>query len=86
MMHIMEPAVASNPVVFGPRHQKFSEAELILKLGGGFCVHDSNTVESIFKKLLSDKLLLEKSGKASFNLILNNIGSSERIINGILFD
>ena len=25
--NIMEPAVASNPVVFGPRHQKFSEAE-----------------------------------------------------------
>ena len=84
--NIMEPAVASNPVVFGPRHQKFSEAELLLKLGGGFCVHDSNTVESTLKKLLSDKPLLEKSGKASFNLILNNIGSSERIINGILFD
>ncbi|GIR30608.1 MAG: hypothetical protein CM15mP44_8910 [Candidatus Neomarinimicrobiota bacterium] len=31
--NIMEPAVASNPVVFGPRHQKFSEAELIIKLG-----------------------------------------------------
>jgi len=84
--NIMEPAVASNPIIFGPKHQKFSEAELILKLGGGFCVYDSNTVESTFKKLLSDKLLLEQSGKASLNLVLNNIGSSERIINGILLD
>ena len=84
--NIMEPAVASNPVVFGPRHQKFSEAELILNLGGGFCVYDSNTVESTFKKLLSDKPLLEKSGKASLNLILKNTGSSEKIINGILLD
>ncbi len=84
--NIMEPAVASNAVVFGPKHQKFSEAELIMKLGGGFCVYDSNTVESTFKKLLSDKLLLEKSGKASLNLIINNIGSSGRIINGILLD
>ena len=84
--NIMEPAVASNPVVFGPRHQKFSEAELILKSGGGFCVFDSNSVESTFKKLLSDKSLLEKSGKASLNLILNNTGSSEKIINGILLD
>ena len=82
----MEPAVASNPVVFGPNHQKFNEAELILKLGGGFCVYDSESVENTFKKLLSDKPLLVKSGKASFNLILNNIGSSERIINGILLD
>ena len=84
--NIMEPAVASNPVVFGPKHQKFNEAELILRLGGGFCVYDTNSVENTFKKLLSDKSLLVKSGKASFNLILNNIGSSERIINGILLD
>ncbi|MFL3004818.1 MAG: 3-deoxy-D-manno-octulosonic acid transferase [Candidatus Neomarinimicrobiota bacterium] len=84
--NIMEPAVASNPVVFGPNYQKFNEAELILKLGGGFCVYDSESVENTFKKLLSDKPLLVKSGKASFNLILNNIGSSERIINGILLD
>tara|TARA_Y100000768_G_scaffold223159_1_gene168366 strand:- start:605 stop:1879 length:1275 start_codon:yes stop_codon:yes gene_type:complete len=84
--NIMEPAVASNPVIFGPKYHKFSEAELILKLGGGFCVYDSNAVESAFKKLLLDKPLLKKSGKASFNLILNNIGSSERIINGILLD
>ena len=84
--NIMEPAVASNPVIFGPKHQKFSEAELILNSGGGFCVRDINSVERAFKKLLSDKPLLEKSGKASLNLILNNIGSSERIINGIFFD
>ena len=84
--NIMEPAVASNPVVFGPKHQKFNEAELILRLGGGFCVYDSISVENTFKKLLSDKPLLVKSGKASFNLILNNIGSSERIVNGILLD
>ena len=84
--NIMEPAVASNPVIFGPKHQKFSEAGLSIKLGGGFCVYDSNTAENTFKKLLSDKPLLEQSGKASLNLILNNIGSSERIINGILLD
>ncbi len=84
--NIMEPAVASNPVVFGPKYQKFSEAELILKLGGGFCVYDSNSIEMIFKKLLLDKPLLEKSGKSSLNLVLNNIGSSEKIIKGILFE
>ena len=84
--NIMEPAVASNPVIFGPKYHKFIEADMILKLGGGFCVSDSNSIEMTFKKLLSDKPLLEKSGKASLNLVLNNIGSSERIINGILWD
>ena len=84
--NIMEPAVASNPIIFGPNHKKFSEADIVIKLGGGFCVHNRNTIESKLKMLLSDKQLLEKSGKASFNLILNNIGSSKKIINGILFD
>ena len=84
--NIMEPAVASNPVIFGPKYHKFYEADLVLKLGGGFCVSDSNSIETTFKKLLSDQLLLEKSGEASLNLVLNNIGSSEKIINGILCD
>tara|TARA_B100000900_G_scaffold395343_1_gene393636 strand:+ start:237 stop:1511 length:1275 start_codon:yes stop_codon:yes gene_type:complete len=84
--NVMEPAVASNPVIFGPKHHRFSEAQLILKLGGGFCISDSNTFESTSKKLLSNKTFLEESGKASLNLILNNIGSSERIINDILLD
>ena len=81
--NIMEPAVASNPIIFGPNHKKFSEADIVIKLGGGFCVHNRNTIENKFKVLLSDKQLLEKSGKASFNLILSNIGSSKKIINGL---
>ena len=34
--NIMEPAVASNPIIFGPNHKKFSEADIVIKLGGGF--------------------------------------------------
>ena len=84
--NIMEPAIASNPVVFGPKYQEFNEAEQILKLGGGFCVEDSNSIESTIKNLLKSSKLLKKASKASLNIITNNIGSSEKIINGILSD
>ena len=66
-------------------HKKFSEADIVIKLGGGFCVHNRNTIESKLKMLLSDKQLLEKAGKASFNLIRIILGQV-KIINGILFD
>ena len=84
--NVMEPAIASNPVIFGPKYQKFNEAEQILKLGGGFCVHDSKSIEKIFSKLLKSSNLLKKAGNASLNLITNNIGSSDKVINGIILD
>ena len=82
--NIMEPAIASNPIVFGPRHHKFVEAKQSINLGGGFCINDSISLENIMKKLLSNKSLLEKSSKASFKLIKKNTGASKRIIDSIL--
>ena len=84
--NIMEPAIASNPVVFGPKHLKFIEAEQSITLGGGYCVNDTVTLENTMKTLLLNKRLLIKSSKASFNLVKKNIGASKRIINCILND
>ena len=82
----MEPAIASNPVIFGPKHLKFIEAEQLISLGGGFCINDTISLENTMKTLLTNESLLIKSSKASFKLIKKNIGASKRIINGILND
>ena len=84
--NIMEPAVASKPVVFGPNHLKFIEAQQSIILGGGYCINDTISFENIIKTLLTDKSLLIKSSKASFNLVKNNLGASKKIINGIFND
>ena len=84
--NIMEPAIASNPVVFGPNHLKFIEAEQVITLGGGYCVNDIVSLENTMKTLLTNESLLIKSSKASFNLIKKNIGASKKIINCILCD
>ena len=84
--NIMEPAIASNPIIFGPKHLKFIEAEQLIALGGGYCVNDTISLENTMKTLLTDENLLIESGKASFELIKKNIGASKGIINGILND
>ena len=84
--NIMEPAIASNPVIFGPRHLKFNEAKQSISFGGGFCINDTISFENTMKRLLRSKSLLIKSSKASFKLIKKNIGASKEIINGILND
>ena len=81
----MEPAIASNPVIFGPKYQKFNEAEQILKSGGGFCVQNSESIERIFSELLNSRDLLKKSGEASLNLITSNIGASDLVRDKIGF-
>ncbi len=84
--NIMEPAIASNPIIFGPKHLKFIEAEQLIALGGGYYVNDTISLENTMKTLLTDENLLIESGKASFELIKKNIGASKGIINGILND
>ena len=84
--NIMEPAIASNPVIFGPKHLKFIEAKQSISFGGGYCINDTISLENIMKTLLTNESLLIKSSKASFKLIKKNIGASKKIINGILND
>ncbi len=44
--NILEPAAFGLPVLFGPKHDKFPEAELFLSKGLAFEFHSSNDLES----------------------------------------
>ena len=82
--NVMEPAIASLPVLFGPRYDDFDEAKQLIQLGGGFCIGNKAIFEDTIVKLIKNKAFYEESSAASKNVILNNIGSTKKVIDALI--
>lgn len=81
--NVLEAAVYSKPVVFGPVYDKYFEAGELLDAGGAFCIEDALELESVLKELLEDKELLNKASAASGEYVRNNAGASATIMRHI---
>lgn len=74
----MEPAVASMPVMFGPRIQNAEEAGLLVSRQAGFVLTKPAEALAQSTKLLSDKNLLQKTGADARQVVLEQRGATER--------
>jgi len=84
--NVMEPAIARLPVLFGPKYHHAHEAEELIKMKGGFCVNGRNDFLNIMNELISNVDYYQKTSAAATEVIHNNLGSSTRIIRGIIRD
>ncbi|MGY8925846.1 MAG: 3-deoxy-D-manno-octulosonic acid transferase [Flavobacteriales bacterium] len=75
--NILEPAVFGLPVLFGPKFDRFPEAQAFIDNGFGFSV--STTKEFIFTLDKIDKTYSEISEK-EISFIQENTGASDKII------
>jgi len=74
--NILEPAVYGLPVFFGPRHQKFPEAQSFIDAGIGFVIENA---EELSEKLnvLGDKVELKQKIEG---FIKNQSGATDKIV------
>jgi len=84
--NVMEPAIARLPVLFGPKHSNSHEAMELIKAGGGFNIKNSDDFYQMAYNLLDDKNLFLRSSLAATNVIHDNLGSSTRVVRGIIRD
>lgn len=75
---VIEPAIASLPVVFGPRHDNSFEALQLLERGGGWCVHDGAEMARTLGALVDDPALRNRSGEAAGAYVTSQLGASEK--------
>lgn len=55
--NILEPASFGLPVIFGPHHKKFPEAELFIQNGIGFSISNAVEFKSVLEKLQQENLI-----------------------------
>lgn len=77
--NINEAATYGIPVVFGPRHSKFKEADDLIKCGGGFSISSRASYEDIMARL-SDAVFRRAAGDAAGAYIESNTGATEHIM------
>ena len=78
--NVPEAAVYGVPVLIGPNHQKFREAEDLLQNGGCREVTNADSLLQTLNLLLSDKEELARAGKAAGDYILRNAGATRQIM------
>ncbi|MDY3089680.1 MAG: glycosyltransferase N-terminal domain-containing protein [Porphyromonas sp.] len=80
----IEAAVYGVPVVFGPRHHKFREAQLLLARGAGYSVEDEQGLIQTLIRLGADIDLRQRSGAAARQLVVEQLGATQYIMNKIM--
>ncbi|MBU1011864.1 MAG: 3-deoxy-D-manno-octulosonic acid transferase [Bacteroidetes bacterium] len=79
--NIQEPVTFGIPVVFGPKFQKFQEANDLIKLKGAFSIKNSNELLEIFSNLIVIKDLYQNACQTNKNYVNQSVGASKIILN-----
>jgi 3-deoxy-D-manno-octulosonic-acid transferase len=82
--NLMEPSVAGLPTIFGPNYNEFDEALEILNNKSGFCIEKGAEFIEILDQLLNNDQRLLLTSTASKDLIDNNSGVSNKVVEAIL--
>lgn len=75
--NILEPAAFGLPVIFGPKHKKFPEAQLFIDKKVGFSISDADQFEASYKKVQKNIYPIQQQLE---KLIQANLGATDKII------
>jgi 3-deoxy-D-manno-octulosonic-acid transferase len=81
--NILEAAVYSIPVIFGPAHTKMKEASDLITNGGGFCVNNLSELRTVLKKL-DNNFYLQKSAETAGLYVHNNTGGTKKVLSFLI--
>lgn len=78
--NLLEAAVYSMPVVFGPNHKSFREALQLKECGGGIAIENYEEFGREMDRLMANP---EEAGAAAGNYVNSNKGASDKILGEI---
>lgn len=78
--NVLEPAVYSKPVIFGPEYEKYFEAEELIECGGGYDISNALELENLLNDMFSDAEKLKAYGRAAGKYVQERSGASQKII------
>jgi 3-deoxy-D-manno-octulosonic-acid transferase len=78
--NILEAAVYSKPVVFGPVYDKYFEAEELLDCEGAFSIEDALELEKLLKDLLKKETLYNTTAAAAGKYVRDHSGATASVM------
>lgn len=80
--NILEPVAFGLPVLFGPKHQKFTEAVALLESGGAISIQDASSLQKAMQKLAEQHQYTQAS-QAALDYLAYNRGATDLVIDYI---
>lgn len=81
--NILEAAVYSKPVLFGPNYKKYREAGELIEAGGAISFSNADEFKTTVGKLLSDSVAYNNISRAAGEYVKENAGATNKIVNYI---
>lgn len=81
--NLLEAAVYSMPVFFGPNNSKFQEAAKLKECGGGIEITDYAGFERMMDAFTSDVAVLKKAGNAAGKYVASNSGATQKLLKAL---
>lgn len=78
--NVLEAAVYSKPVLFGPVYEKFVEAVALVDAGGAFAIDNALELEENLQVLLNDETGYKIACKAAGDCVYSNKGATQKIL------
>ena len=78
--NVLEAAVWSMPVVFGPNNQRFQEAQELKAANGGFDIQGYDDLEQTMNRLTGDDDWRQQTGKAAGDYVMSNAGATNLVL------
>ena len=78
--NILEPAAYGLPIVFGPDHHRFKEAQDLLTIGGANSIKDQKDLNEVFGAILKDQDLLASMSQKSKDYVQENRGATSAFL------
>jgi 3-deoxy-D-manno-octulosonic-acid transferase len=81
--NVLEAAAWGKPVIFGPDHERYAEAQGLILAGGGFEVKDGAELGRVLKALTTDPGALQKASEAAHRYVADRTGATRTVVNGM---
>ena len=82
--NVLEPAVYGIPVIFGPKMTNSAEAQYLLTNEAAILVKSTQELVDVITSLLNIPELAKTYGQRAKQIVMQNVGSSEKIANFLL--
>jgi len=80
----LEPAAFALPLIFGPEHSKFREANELIREGAAFVVRTDTELALILDTFSKQKNFIKGAGKAASEYVQKNTGATQKIMDFLI--
>lgn len=82
--NILEPAAWGTPILFGPKHHKFAEAQAMISTGAAVSIQNEERLREAFENWYSNKKALGNASEEALKYISENSGATDLVVRWIL--